>query len=205
MPVGSVSPLAFRSSVRLLLCHEPSVTPMYSDPWNMLPPSLRDHVQPDAAGRHLGALRARREAVSAKRRLVAVVLDGAVAERRADQHAVDLHRRVQRARAVHAHVDLLHHLRAAHVRLAQPDALREIAERLRVARRRQRIEQVAGDHQRCGPPTARPPAATAPDTVTVSSRDPTWSCTLTVAVKSAGSSSPSRTSVLKPVSVNVIV
>ena len=43
----------------------------------------------------------------------------------------------------------------------------------------------------------------APVTVTVSSRTPTRISTLIVAVKSVGSSMPSRTNVLKPASVNV--
>src|SRR5262245_11871506 len=45
----------------------------------------------------------------------------------------------------------------------------------------------------------------APETVIVSSSDPTFISALTVAVKLAGSSSPSRLYVLKPGSVNVTV
>jgi hypothetical protein len=44
-----------------------------------------------------------------------------------------------------------------------------------------------------------------PETVTVSSSAPTAISALTVAVNSAGSSMPSRFSVLKPASVNVTV
>ena len=108
-----------------------------------VPAVLRDHVQPEPAGRDL-----RRAARGADRhllaqRLVVVVHDPPVAQLRVDHHPVDLHDGVVRVGAVRDHLHLLHHLGAADVRDGQPHPLRQVADRLRVAGRRQGVDGVA--------------------------------------------------------------
>ena len=107
---------------------------------------LRDHVQPDAAGLHLGRAAGRRDGHLLRQRLVVVVHDPAVAERGVDDHAVDLHGGMRRVRPVRDHLHLLHHLRAAHVGPGEAHPLRQVADRLRVARGRKRVDGVALQH-----------------------------------------------------------
>ena len=114
-------------------------------PADLVAAVLRDHVQPEAAGGHLGVVAGGGHRHLLAQRLVVVVHDQAVAHLRVDDHAVDLHGGVARGGPVHRHADLLHHLRPADVRPGQAHALREVADRLRVARRRQRVDGVACD------------------------------------------------------------
>ena len=112
-------------------------------PAEVVPAVLGDHVQPQPARRDL-----RRAARGADRhllaqRLVVVVHDPAVAQLGVDHHAVDLHDGVVGVGAVRDHLHLLHHLGAADVRDGQAHPLRQVADRLRVARRRQRVDGVA--------------------------------------------------------------
>ena len=105
----------------------------------------RNMVHPNAARRDLRELRAGRERDLLEGRLIQVILNGAVVEGGSEEHAVNLHGGVELARPVYTHVDLLHHLLATDIRLAQSHALREITERLRVARRRQGVEKRSTD------------------------------------------------------------
>ena len=109
---------------------------------------LRNHVHADAASRHFGRQRARLEHHLLRKGVVVVRLDVAVTHGAVHAHAVHLDARVAVVGAVRAHVGLFHALRTADVRSTQLHTGNDRADRLHVAGRRQRVNDVAIDHLR---------------------------------------------------------
>ena len=72
-----------------------------------------------------------------------------------------------------------------------------------VARNRQRVDDVARDNVVVRVACCTSTCGAVPETLIVSSSEPTFISALTVAVKFEGRSTPSRTTVPKPVSENV--
>ena len=108
---------------------------------------------------------------------------------------------VGRGQAARRHVGLLHRARAANVGLIEQHAGHELRHRVDAATGRQRIERLTAENLDARR-ARNVPTGDSPVTVTVSSRIPTRISMLIVAVKSVGSSRPSRTNALNPDSVN---
>jgi hypothetical protein len=102
---------------------------------------LRDHVDPHPAARDVCAGAARLEAHFRVCRVAEVGLHLAAVHQAVHRHAVHLHGRVGLPRPVRRHVDLLHLLVAADVRVALADAGHQCGEPRVVARRRHGVEQ----------------------------------------------------------------
>ena len=116
-------------------------------PLTMLPPSFGNHVRAKAARLNLRRMRARADGHLGAQRVVdvALLVRGFLA---VHAHAVDVLHGVLRRDAVAARVGLLHLARPAHVRRAETNAGHHHADRHDVARRGQRVDEVARQHLR---------------------------------------------------------
>ena len=107
---------------------------------------FRNHVDAHAATRDIGAHATGLVAHLGVRGVTEIGLHLAVRHQAVERHAIDLHTHIGLTRPMHSHVDLLHLLVAADVRVGHLHAWHERGLARVVARRGERVEHVAGEH-----------------------------------------------------------